>query len=130
MRVELVVPRDPDGGKKHHMDPDDLLLTVAETAGHARHLTVSGELDLATSARLGDMINEMVASGIRLVVLDLTAVSFVDSSGLRVIIEAGDRLEECDGHLVLEGLSPAVQKLLEVTGLIDRYRHQGDPSPD
>ena len=105
------------------MTPDDLLITVAETSGHARHLTVSGELDLATSSRLADQLDQYVDEGIELVVLDLTGVSFADSTALRVIVNASNRLEERDGQLLIEGLSPAVQKLLEVTGLIDRYRN-------
>lgn len=104
------------------MDPDELLLTIAETSGHARHLTVVGELDMVTSSKLGSTIESLVDDGVQLVVLDLSGVSFADSSGLRVIIGSGDILEQHDGRLVIEGISPAVRKLLEVTGLIDRYR--------
>ena len=105
------------------MDADELLLTLADTAGHARHITAAGDLDVSSSAQLATMIDELIQSGVTLIVLDLTAVGFADSSGLRVIVHAGNQLEAHDGRLIIEGVSPAVGRLLELTGLIDRYRH-------
>ena len=104
------------------MDPQELLMTVAEAAGHSRHIHLSGELDLVTASALDTAVEKMVEEGIELVVLDLSDVSFIDSSGLRVIIGAGDRLEAVGGHLVIEGASRTVEKLLDLTGLINRYR--------
>jgi len=104
------------------MDPLQLLLTVADTAGHTRHISVSGDLDVATAAQLSDMLLGFIEDGILLIVLDLTGVEFLDSSGLQVLVDAGSRLEARDGQLVIEGMSGAAQRILEITGLIDRYR--------
>lgn len=107
------------------MDPNELLFTVAETAGHARHITVTGELDVETSSSLASLGDRLVVEGIQLIVLDLAHVGFADSSGLRVLIALGDQLEAAGGSLVIEGMSPAVERLLEITGLINKYRSQG-----
>ncbi len=104
------------------MDPLELLLTVADTAGHTRHVSVSGQLDLATAAQLSDMLVGFIEDGVLLIVLDLKGVDFLDSSGLRVLVDAGSRLEARDGKLVVEGMSAAAEQVLEITGLIDRYR--------
>ena len=106
------------------MDTDDLLLTIAETAGHARHIRVVGDLDVETSTQLAEAIKQLVDTGIALVVLDLVGVNFADSSGLRVIVHAGNQLEDGGGSLIIEGMSPAVERLLQLTGVIDRYRRE------
>jgi anti-sigma B factor antagonist len=55
-------------------------------------------------------------------VLDASGIDFVDSSGLRVIINCGNKLSAAGGRLLIEGMSGAVQRTLEISGLIDRYR--------
>ena len=104
------------------MDAGDLITTIAETSGNARHVTVAGELDIASSSRLAALLDTMIDDGIELIVLELRDVPFADSSGLRVLVNASNRLDETGGSLVVEGMSPAVEKLLQLTGLIDRYR--------
>jgi anti-sigma B factor antagonist len=57
-----------------------------------------------------------------LIVLDASDVEFLDSSGLRVIVASGIRLSNAGGRLLIEGMSGAVQRVLEVSGLIEQYR--------
>jgi anti-anti-sigma factor len=52
-------------------------------------------------------------------VLDLSAVDFVDSSGLRVLIDAHQRLTDDRRSLVLADPSPAVRRLFDISGVID-----------
>lgn len=105
------------------MDPEDLLVTVSEASGHGWHVHCAGELDAATSERLLVEIEALAGRDAKLVVLDLTGVEFVDSSGLRAIVAGGQAMEAVDGRLVIEGMSAAAQQLLELTGLIEKYRH-------
>jgi anti-anti-sigma factor len=81
-----------------------------------------GELDVATASRLEAALEPLVDSRASLVVLDLTEVSFLDSSGLRTIVRAATSLEDGGGRLVIDGVSPAVSRVLEVTGLLERLR--------
>jgi anti-anti-sigma factor len=81
-----------------------------------------GELDVATAARLEAALDPLVAASASLIVLDLSEVSFLDSSGLRTIVRTATSLEDGGGRLVIDGVSPAVSRVLEVTGLLERLR--------
>lgn len=83
-----------------------------------------GELDVATASRLEAVLSPLVDSSASLVVLDLTDVSFLDSSGLRTIVRTATSLEDGGGRLVIDGASAAVSRVLEVTGLLERLRDQ------
>ena len=63
-----------------------------------------------------------IDEGATVIVLDASAVDFVDSSGLRAIIRCGSRIADNGGRLFIDGMSGAVQRVLEISGLIDRYR--------
>lgn len=75
-------------------------------------LVLEGEIDAHSSAALARHLHDKRAIN----VLDLSAVSFIDSSGLRVLVEA-HQTRERDGGLVLRSPSAAVQRLLEISGL-------------
>jgi anti-sigma B factor antagonist len=62
------------------------------------------------------------------VVIDLSGVGFIDSSGLRVLVEAHQRAEAEARRLVLSGPSRQVLRLLEISGLME-YLHV-EPSTD
>jgi stage II sporulation protein AA (anti-sigma F factor antagonist) len=85
-------------------------------------VVVRGELDMQTAEKLEAMLDEVIEKGARLVTLDLEEVDFLDSSGLRVILGASNKLADQDGQLLLEGASSAVERVLELTGVIERLR--------
>ena len=97
---------------------------------HAWLLTVAGEFDLTATAQFDRVFDDAVAHGARLITIDLTEVTFLDSSGLRSVIMAANRLTELDGHLTVAGLSGAAQQVLEITGLIDRLTADADTHSD
>ena len=77
-----------------------------------------GELDLATASLLEEQLHELRSAGFRHVVLDLRELTFIDSSGIRVIV-AEHRWAESTGHeFSLVSGPPAVQRALEVCGLL------------
>ncbi len=80
-------------------------------------IAASGDLDLATAPDLRSRVVAAVGAGARHIVLDLTAVEFVDSTGLGVIIGALKRLRAHDGELRLAGVNRRVVRVLEVTDL-------------
>ena len=81
----------------------------------AASVRVSGELDLATAGRLDEALREALGYA-RLIVLDLQAMSLMDSTGLHVIIDAAARARTEGARIVLAGASEQVEKLLDVTG--------------
>ena len=89
-----------------------------EQAGEATVLAVSGELDLASSATLEEAIAR--AGGPSLLVLDLRAVDFMDSSGLAVLVKAHQRTQEAGQRFGVINDSAQVQRLLTLTGVDER----------
>ena len=104
---------------------DELHLEVSETV-RAWSVVVRGEIDMQTAAQLERVLDDIIAKGALLVTLDLEQVDFLDSSGLRVILEASNKLRAQEGQLLLEGASSAVERVLELTGVIERLRQARD----
>jgi anti-sigma B factor antagonist len=84
----------------------------------AASVRVSGELDLATAPRLEQTLREALARA-RLVVLNMREVSFMDSTGLHVILNASGQAQEMGARLVIVGQSARIDALLELTGTRD-----------
>ena len=80
-----------------------------------------GELDLETAAQVRAQLDEHMDSGHATLVLDLSAVTFVDSTGLRTVIEAQKATEARGVGFALVPGPPAVQRLFELTGTSDLF---------
>ncbi len=80
-------------------------------------LTVGGELDMETAAGLEDRLWQQLSLGRARLVLELSALDFMDSSGLNVLIRAVNRARENGGDLYLAAPTPAVRRILEITGV-------------
>jgi anti-anti-sigma factor len=104
---------------------DELHVEVSETT-RAWSVVVRGEIDMQTAPKLERVLDDVIAKEARLVTIDLEQVDFLDSSGLRVILGASNKLADHDGQLVLEGASAAVERVLELTGVIERLRQSRD----
>jgi anti-sigma B factor antagonist len=81
-------------------------------------VAVQGEIDLYTASALKDATLGAVDDGPKRLILDLTGVPFMDSSGLGVVVACLKRLREMGGDLSLvtmPGSPPS--KLLSLTGL-------------
>jgi anti-sigma B factor antagonist len=104
---------------------DDLSPTVVtplqiEIEGTVTHpvLTARGEIDVATSPRLRTELTNLIARGATEITLEFAGVSFVDSSGLGVLVGAYKRLrEEANGRIRIVGAQQSVRKVFEITGL-------------
>jgi anti-sigma B factor antagonist len=81
-------------------------------------VAVHGELDVATSPQLRTELSALVARGARDITLEFADVSFVDSSGLGVLVGTYKRLrEDGDGSIRIVGAQASVRKVFEITGL-------------
>ena len=100
--------------------PRRSLLEVATRPGPETTLVLAGELDPATAPVLDARLQELTADpGVTRVVLDLTQVTFLDSSGLRTLVAANEALHARSVVLVLQAPSPNIRRVLEVTGLTE-----------
>lgn len=77
---------------------------------------VHGEVDMATAPQLAKAVTEVLEMPPRTLVFDLTEVTFLDSSGIKVLLHARRPLPE-EGSVVLRRPQPAVLQVLEITDL-------------
>ncbi len=80
-------------------------------------LTLTGEVDLYTAPRFKDDLVALIEDGATDVVVDLSGVTFIDSTALGVIISGVKRLHERDGRLAIVAGSRPVVRILDITGL-------------
>jgi anti-sigma B factor antagonist len=80
---------------------------------------VGGELDIATASRLISVLNSSVAEAIKAVVVDLTDVGFMDSTGLALLINARRRLAlRRKGFAVVCPPGP-LRRVFEITDMVE-----------
>jgi anti-sigma B factor antagonist len=92
---------------------------VTSTDGDRVRLVVAGELDLLAAPHLRTALLEASRHDGATIELDLSAVSFIDSTGISVILQAWQRANAEGGRLVLGAASPVVARVIEATGLTD-----------
>ena len=80
-------------------------------------LTVRGELDISTSGRLQQELNDLIDTGTAQVEVDLSGVVFMDSSALSALVAAHERAARQSQRLTLASPSPVCTKVLGITGL-------------
>ena len=99
--------------------PADRLTLEASADGDGTSLRVGGEIDVFTAPSLAERLATATAVPATHVTVDLADVSFIDSTGLRVLIEADRAMRDRGGVLVLLRPSHVVSRLLELTALGD-----------
>lgn len=92
------------------------LLSV-EVARDEHRLTIipMGELDMSTVAKLDDAVRAAEATDTKRIVIDLSQVTFMDSTGLKLLLEAGARARANSNRLRLVRGSRRVQRVFELT---------------
>ena len=119
----------PLSGQIQQGDTPDLKIDV-ELAGGRHTLALRGELDLVSAPRLVDSVMRASEEGADEVVLDLTGLEFLDSTGLRAILDASAICEERGCRLRMaparEQVPEQVRRLLQITGLLERLPFDDD----
>ncbi len=92
----------------------DLVVTVLESDAV---VAVKGELDFDSAPRFREQILQLINQGIVNIVVDLSEMDFVDSSGLGVLVGTLKRMRERGGTLILRSPSANASRVLEVCGL-------------
>ncbi len=84
---------------------------------------LKGELDLAVSSNDAHGLHELGDRDERLMVVDLRAVTFMDSSGLRFLVTLRNSVGDRGARLLLGELSPAVKRVIQVAGLTEWFEY-------
>ncbi len=85
-------------------------------------LRISGEVDIQTSPVLDEHLQRVLGNGASSLVVDLGQVTFLDSTGLSVLIAGLRRCQAAGGQLRLVSPRPNVRRVFEVTGLTDVFQ--------
>jgi anti-sigma B factor antagonist len=92
--------------------------SVSEQPLDSAHvIAVRGEIDLFTAPELKQVLTATIDGGQNRVVVDLSEVSFLDSTALGVLIGAVKRLRTRDGALAIVNTDPNIAKTFDITGL-------------
>jgi len=101
----------------HPILPAGFAVDIDHVDGEQALILVSGEMDLYAAPFVEERVAEARAAGARQVMLDLSAVTFMDSSGLGVLVNQLKEFRALGGDLTLRAPSPQTRKVLEITGL-------------
>lgn len=92
--------------------------TRHEPQENGRHIiAVAGELDLYTAPDLKQLLTQVIEDGASGVVMDLSETTFLDSTGLGVLIGGLKRLRSRDGALAVVNVDDSISRTFEITGL-------------
>jgi anti-anti-sigma factor len=80
-------------------------------------ITVSGELDVTSEPQLREQVDEVLAGPPARLLFDLTELRFIDSSGIRVILDAYTRTRDTPGGVAVCGLNPHLRHLFAILGI-------------
>jgi len=90
--------------------------------GDVLRIALAGELDLATSETVAPVLREPPEDGVERRLLDLRELTFMDSSGLRLILAAHAAARREGWSLAIVPGPPAVQRVFEICGVEDELR--------
>lgn len=95
------------------------LTLTSNREGAVHRLCLRGELDLAAADAVQDALMRVEESDASSIVLDLSGLTFIDSTGIRLLVTAAARSRAEPGRLTLLRGSAAVQRALQLTALED-----------
>ena len=117
-------------GESQALDAGGVALEIdLEPRRSAIHVGVRGELDLATVDGLRDVIGELTADGWGSVVVDLQRLTFIDSSGVRLLFDLErDSVQDRWQLGIIDG-GPAVSRVFDLTGTREHLPFVGRNAP-
>ncbi len=84
---------------------------------HTVVVNVRGEIHVTTAPEFSRRLNDVIASGKTLLLLDLLGVDFIDSTGLSVLLNGLRSVTRADGRMAIAAANPTVLRLFEITKL-------------
>jgi len=94
----------------------ELSITVRRTPEEVV-LSLAGEIDMLTAARLSNAVNDVLADPPPRVTLDLGGVTFCDSQGLGTLVVLSRKASHAQSVLVLTNVGDFLMRVLDITGL-------------
>jgi anti-sigma B factor antagonist len=108
--------------------PVEILDVSSEDRNGLVHVALAGELDLSTVAKVQEELRRVEANAPATLVVDLSKLTFLDSTGLRCIVTADERARAEGRRIVIVRGPDAVQRVFTITRLDDRLEMVDDVS--
>ncbi len=100
-------------------------LSEEQPADDTRLITVTGEIHVTTAPDFSNRLNDAISAGTRGVVIDMSDVAFIDSTGLSVLLNGLRRVTRSNGRMALVVSNPTVLRLFEITKLDSTFDIHG-----
>ncbi|HSL56263.1 MAG TPA: STAS domain-containing protein [Acidimicrobiales bacterium] len=84
-------------------------------------LRVAGEVDAHNCDQLSAAVDAAGAGALRHLVVDASELEFIDSSGISALLALRERVTDHGGEFELRDPTPAVRRVIEITGLLDTF---------
>jgi anti-anti-sigma factor len=98
-----------------------------EDVGSVVVLRLEGRVSSATSGDLAQALERFSADGRRALVVDVSAVDYINGQGLSILEAAATRLRSANGDLIVCGLSPVVRTAFDLGGALGRMTVESSP---
>lgn len=94
-------------------------MTIAtETTDKATVVLLQGQINSANAAETEAQVLALVDHGAKALVLDFSALDYISSAGLRMVLVLAKRLKQDGGRLVLCAMQPHVREVFEISGFL------------
>ncbi len=110
------------GGNRPRTKGSAPMEVVKEPRGSAMVVRISGRLDILNSKELGNELQAIIDEGQRYLVLEMSGLEYVSSSGLRVLLQARKSLKPLGGTVVLCAMTEFVRKVVDTTGFTNIFK--------
>jgi anti-anti-sigma factor len=90
--------------------------------GDITSLELAGKMDASTTPELEALLMERIRSGKKYLSLDFSKVTYLASSGLRMLLVVVRQINDLEGRLVLCGMDQTMRDTLEVTGFLPYFK--------
>jgi len=85
-------------------------------------LSISGRLDAVSAVEADKDFNSVIDEGHETLLVDLSALNYISSAGLRVLLVVAKRIQQNNGKVVLCALSENVKEVFEISGFSSIFR--------
>ncbi|GAA2699303.1 STAS domain-containing protein [Micromonospora olivasterospora] len=101
-------------------------VTYAQRAGVGACLRLAGELDMSSAPELNAALDRLTDEGERHLLVDLSELTFCDSTGIAAFVRGDNRATARGGWLRVTGATGRVERVLRITGLADVLGYEPD----
>ncbi len=105
----------PENAHVPELDPEDVF-PMRSLENHAAVITPAGRLDSNSGVRLEKSLSIQLQQGTTWLLVDMSSVEYIASSGLKVLVSAWRRARDAGGDVVLAGMQPRIVEIFEMVG--------------